>query len=235
MSFNLMRNYIQNNHTKNIMNYKAAIFDMDGLLLDTEQVCMTAFQQTCTEMDIPFKQDIYLSIIGRNQAGIKPIIEKGYGDLLDYSVFHPRWMQRYLAVVEHQAIPVKSGIIALLEWLQSQNIPMVVATSTHNVLAHKKLQLAGLAHYFSHITSGDEVINGKPAPEIYLLAAQRLHISPEQCLAFEDSNNGVKSAIAANMTVLQIIDLVEPDTDTRALGHHIFNTMDEALTFLKAV
>ncbi len=230
-----MRNYIQNNHTKNIMNYKAAIFDMDGLLLDTEQVCMTAFQQTCTEMDIPFKQDIYLSIIGRNQAGIKPIIEKGYGDLLDYSVFHPRWMQRYLAVVEHQAIPVKSGIIALLEWLQSQNIPMVVATSTHNVLAHKKLQLAGLAHYFSHITSGDEVINGKPAPEIYLLAAQRLHISPEQCLAFEDSNNGVKSAIAANMTVLQIIDLVEPDTDTRALGHHIFNTMDEALTFLKAV
>ena len=230
-----MRNYIQNNHTKNIMNYKAAIFDMDGLLLDTEQVCMTAFQQTCTEMDIPFKQDIYLSIIGRNQAGIKPIIEKGYGDLLDYSVFHPRWMQRYLAVVEHQAIPVKSGIIALLEWLQSQNIPMVVATSTHNVLAHKKLQLAGLAHYFSHITSGDEVINGKPAPEIYLLAAQRLHISPEQCLACEDSNNGVKSAIAANMTVLQIIDLVEPDTDTRALGHHIFNTMDEALTFLKAV
>ncbi|PSU55296.1 HAD family hydrolase [Photobacterium phosphoreum] len=217
------------------MNYKAAIFDMDGLLLDTEQVCMTAFQQTCTEMDIPFKQDIYLSIIGRNQAGIKPIIEKGYGELLDYSVFHPRWMQRYLAVVEHQAIPVKSGIIALLEWLQSQNIPMVVATSTHNVLAHKKLQLAGLAHYFSHITSGDEVINGKPAPEIYLLAAQRLHISPEQCLAFEDSNNGVKSAIAANMTVLQIIDLVEPDTDTRALGHHIFNTMDEALTFLKAV
>ncbi len=230
-----MRNYIQNNHTKNIMNYKAAIFDMDGLLLDTEQVCMTAFQQTCTEMDIPFKQGIYLSIIGRNQAGIKPIIEKGYGDLLDYSVFHPRWMQRYLAVVEHQAIPVKSGIIALLEWLQSQNIPMVVATSTHNVLAHKKLQLAGLAHYFSHITSGDEVINGKPAPEIYLLAAQRLHISPEQCLAFEDSNNGVKSAIAANMTVLQIIDLVEPDTDTRALRHHIFNTMDEALTFLKAV
>lgn len=230
-----MRNYIQNNHTKNIMNYKAAIFDMDGLLLDTEQVCMTAFQQTCTEMDIPFKQDIYLSIIGRNQAGIKPIIENGYGDLLDYSVFHPRWMQRYLAVVEHQAIPVKSGIIALLEWLQSQKIPMVVATSTHNALAHKKLQLAGLAHYFSHITSGDEVINGKPAPEIYLLAAQRLHISPEQCLAFEDSNNGVKSAIAANMTVLQIIDLVEPDTDTRALGHHIFNTMDEASTFLKAV
>ena len=235
MNFNLMRNYIQNNHTKNIMNYKAAIFDMDGLLLDTEQVCMTAFQQTCTEMDIPFKQDIYLSIIGRNQAGIKPIIEKGYGELLDYSVFHPRWMQRYLAVVEHQAIPVKSGIIALLEWLQSQNIPMVVATSTHNVLAHKKLQLAGLAHYFSHITSGDEVINGKPAPEIYLLAAQRLHISPEQCLAFEDSNNGVKSAIAANMTVLQIIDLVEPDTDTRALGYHLFNTMDEALTLLKAV
>lgn len=217
------------------MKYKAAIFDMDGLLLDTEQVCMTAFQQTCIEMDIPFKQDIYLNIIGRNQAGIKPIIEQGYGDVLDYAVFHPRWMQRYLAVVEHQAIPVKSGVIELLEWLQIQNIPMVVATSTHNALAHKKLQLAGLAKYFSHITSGDEVTNGKPDPEIYLLAAQRLHINPKQCLAFEDSNNGVKSAVGAQMTTLQIIDLVEPDTDTRALGHHIFNSMTEALQFLKTV
>lgn len=215
------------------MEYNAAIFDMDGLLLDTEQVCMTAFQQTCIEMNIPFKQDVYLSIIGRNQAGIKPIIEQGYGNILDYTIFHPQWMQRYLAVVEHQAIPVKSGVIALLEWLQTQNIPMVVATSTHNALAHKKLHLAGLSKYFSHITSGDEVTNGKPAPDIYFLAAQRLHINPSQCIAFEDSNNGVKSAISANITTLQIIDLVEPDADTRALGHHIFNTMDEALQFLK--
>ncbi|SMY33634.1 Phosphorylated carbohydrates phosphatase [Photobacterium malacitanum] len=217
------------------MKYSAAIFDMDGLLLDTEKVCMAAFQQTCIEMDIPFKRDIYLNIIGRNQAGIKPIIEQGYGDSLNYAAFHPRWMQHYHAVVEHQAIPVKKGVIALLTWLQAQNIAMVVATSTHNALAHKKLHLAGLSQYFSHITSGDEVVNGKPAPEIYLLAAQRLNLKPQQCLAFEDSNNGVKAAVAANMTTLQIIDLVEPDTDTRALGHHIFNTMDEALTFLKAV
>lgn len=217
------------------MKYSAAIFDMDGLLLDTEKVCMAAFQQTCIEMDIPFKRDIYLNIIGRNQAGIKPIIEQGYGDSLNYAAFHPRWMQHYHAVVEHQAIPVKKGVIALLTWLQAQNIAMVVATSTHNALAHKKLHLAGLSQYFSHITSGDEVVNGKPAPEIYLLAAQRLNLKPQQCLAFEDSNNGVKAAVDANMTTLQIIDLVEPDTDTRALGHHIFNTMDEALTFLKAV
>lgn len=215
-----------------MMKYNAAIFDMDGLLLDTEQVCMTAFKQTCTEMNIPFKQDIYLSIIGCNQAGIKPIIEQGYGELLDYSLFHPQWMQHYLAVVEHQAIPVKPGVIALLEWLQSKNITMVVATSTHKALAQKKLHLAGLSTYFSHITGGDEVTHGKPNPEIYLLAAQRLNISPTHCIAFEDSNNGVKAAVSANITTLQIIDLVEPDADTRALGHSIFNTMDEALTFL---
>ena len=217
-----------------MMKYSAAIFDMDGLLLDTEQVCMTAFKQTCIEMNIPFKQDVYLSIIGRNQAGIKPIIEQGYGNLLDYNVFHPRWMQRYLAVVEHQAIPVKQGVIALLDWLQTQKIPMVVATSTHKTLAQKKLHLAGLSTYFSHITCGDEVTQGKPNPEIYLLAAQRLHIEPNQCIAFEDSNNGVKAAVAANMATLQIIDLVEPDTETRALGHTIFNTMDDTLTFLQA-
>lgn len=69
------------------MKYSAAIFDMDGLLLDTEQVCMTAFKQTCCEMNLPFKQEVYLSMIGRNQAGIKPIIKQGYGDMLDYSLF----------------------------------------------------------------------------------------------------------------------------------------------------
>ncbi|WP_297476771.1 HAD family phosphatase [uncultured Photobacterium sp.] len=216
------------------MKYNAAIFDMDGLLLDTEQVCMTAFKQTCNEMNLPFKQDVYLSIIGRNQAGIKPIIEQGYGDMLDYSIFHPHWMQHYHAVVEHQAIPIKHGVIALLDWLQTKKIPMVVATSTHKALAQKKLHLAGLSTYFSHITCGDEVTQGKPHPEIYRLAAQRLHIEPNQCIAFEDSNNGVKAAVAANMATLQIIDLVKPDTDTRALGHHIFNSMDDALTFLQS-
>ncbi|MEC6907686.1 HAD family phosphatase [Photobacterium piscicola] len=215
------------------MKYNAAIFDMDGLLLDTELVCMTAFKQTCNEMNLPFKQDVYLSIIGRNQAGIKPIIEQGYSEILDYTSFHSRWMQHYHAVVEHQAIPVKHGVIALLDWLQAQNIPMVVATSTHTALAQKKLDLAGLSTYFSHITCGDEVAQGKPNPEIYLLAAQRLLVEPHQCIAFEDSNNGVKAAVAANMTTFQIIDLVEPDTETRALGHDIFDTMDDALAFLQ--
>ncbi len=228
-----MRDYLKSNHTENMMKYSAAIFDMDGLLLDTEQVCMTAFKQTCCEMNLPFKQEVYLSIIGRNQAGIKPIVKQGYGDMLDYSLFHPRWMQHYHAVVEHQAIPVKHGVIELLNWLQAQKIPMVVATSTHKALAQKKLHLAGLSTYFSHITCGDEVTQGKPHPEIYLLAAQRLHVEPNQCIAFEDSNNGVKAAVAANMATLQIIDLVEPDNETRALGHNIFNTMDDALTFLQ--
>lgn len=215
------------------MKYNAAIFDMDGLLLDTERLCMKIFKQTCLEFNLPFKYELYLSVIGRNAAGVEPIIKQGYGDSIDYPVFYNVWKQHYSAIVEHEAIPIKDGVLVLLNWLQNQKIPMAVATSTHNDLAHTKLRLAGLDKYFTHITCGDEVANGKPDPEIYQLAAQRLNISPQHCLAFEDSNNGVKAAVSAQMNTLQIIDLVEPDQETIALGHSIFSSMHDALAFLQ--
>ncbi|WP_205886933.1 HAD family hydrolase, partial [Escherichia coli] len=109
----------------------------------------------------------------------------------------------------HEAIPHKDGVIALLEWLKARSIPVAVATSTQKEVALIKLQLAGLDHYFANITTGCEVTQGKPHPEIYLLAAERLGVEPQQCLAFEDSNNGIKAAMAAQMHAFPIPDLVK--------------------------
>ncbi|NMU53048.1 HAD family hydrolase, partial [Vibrio parahaemolyticus] len=120
-----------------------------------------------------------------------------YGDDLDR--LHQEWRDRYDAVVKHQAIPVKEGVIELLEWLKGQGLPIAVATSTAKEVAQKKLELAGLSKYFDNLTTGCEVSHGKPEPEIYLLAASRLSVDPTKCLAFEDSNNGVRAAVAANM------------------------------------
>ena len=156
------------------MNYQAAIFDMDGLLLDTERVCMRIFKQACEVQNLPFHEDVYLSIIGRNAAGIEVIFRKAYGEDLDR--LHKEWRTRYNAVVQHQAIPVKQGVIELLEWLKKNGIPTAVATSTANEVAKKKLELAGLSKYFDNLTTGCEVTHGKPDPEIYLLAASRLNV-----------------------------------------------------------
>ncbi|MGR5066045.1 HAD family hydrolase [Photobacterium sp. DNB22_13_2] len=215
------------------MNYQAAIFDMDGLLLDTERVCMRIFKEACEVQNLPFHEDIYLSIIGRNAAGIEAIFRKAYGDDLDR--LHEEWRTRYNAVVKHQAIPVKEGVIELLEWLKAQGTPVAVATSTAHEVAKVKLELAGLTKYIDNLTTGCEVANGKPHPEIYQLAASRLNIEPEKCLAFEDSNNGVISAVAAKMMTFQIPDLVEPCDEVRQFGHAIVPSLHEVLTKLKAV
>lgn len=203
------------------MSYQAAIFDMDGLLLDTERVCQEAFRSACQALSLPFLEDIYLSIIGRNAQGIEEAINVGYRDKIDYNVLRAAWMDRYHPIVETQAIPVKEGVIDLLDWLRAQNIPMAVATSTPRELAITKLKLSGLLPYFEHLSTGCEVQQGKPHPEIFLLAADRLNTPPEQCLAFEDSNNGVRAGVAAKMQVYQIPDLVAPCEQTIQLGHTV--------------
>ncbi|MGR5108500.1 HAD family hydrolase [Vibrio jasicida] len=213
------------------MNYQAAIFDMDGLLLDTERVCMRIFKEACEAQNLPFFEEVYLTIIGRNAAGVEAIFRKTYG--VDLDRLHNEWRTRYDAVVKHQAIPVKDGVVELLEWLKEKGIPTAVATSTAKEVAQKKLELAGLSKYFDNLTTGCEVSHGKPDPEIYLLAASRLNVDPTKCIAFEDSNNGVRSAVAANMVTFQIPDLVEPCEEVRAFGHAIVPSLHHALAELK--
>lgn len=206
---------------------------MDGLLLDTERVCKGIFEEACTSLFIPFLEDVYLDIIGRNSQGIEKVIRAGYGSDLDYPVLHEAWRTRYNAVVKHQAIPVKDGVVELLTWLKNNNIPTAVATSTQQDVATIKLKLAGLEQFFDNLTTGCEVKNGKPDPEIYLLAAGRLNIKPEQCLAFEDSNNGVLSAVSANMQTFQIPDLVQPSAQILTLGHTVSASLLDVLDILK--
>ena len=215
------------------MKFQAAIFDMDGLLLDTERVCMRVFEQACTAINVPFLQDVYLNIIGRNAAGIEQVLRDGYGPELDYPVLHEAWRSRYDAVVTTQAIPVKDGVIDLLKWLKSNGIPTAVATSTRKEIAEIKLKLAGLDQYFDSYSTGCEVKRGKPDPEIYLLAAERLNVEPSQCLAFEDSNNGVLAAVAANMITYQIPDLVAPTEEIKQLGHTVLPSLTAVLQSLK--
>lgn len=215
------------------MAYQAAIFDMDGLLLDTERVCMQAFKEACEYLSIPFEKSAYLPMIGRNAAGIEATLMTYYAQYIDYPTLRKKWMEGYRPIVENKPIPVKSGVIELLEWFTSQSIPMAVATSTHHQLASTKLKLAGLEGYFEHISSGCEVSLGKPHPEIFLLAAARLEMAPQSCLAFEDSSNGVRAALAADMQVYQVPDLVVPDQTICDLGHQIHPSLNAVLRVLK--
>lgn len=216
------------------MNYKAAVFDMDGLLLDTERVSMQTFSDACAELSLPMLEEVYLKIIGCNAESIKQIISKGYGSQLDYPTLRAEWLKRYHGIVNHQAIPVKKGVLPLLKWLKSLSIPIAVATSSDKAVCIRKLTLAGLIDYVDYFSNGCEVTNGKPDPEIFLLAAQRLQVPANQCLAFEDSQNGVLAALAADMQVYQVPDLIEPTPELIAMGHHISASLSEVLKTLQS-
>ena len=131
-------------------------------------------------------------------------------------------------------MPLKDGVSDLLQWFKDCATPMVVATSSGKAVANHKLQLAGIDQYFDRVNTGCEVTNSKPDPEIFLLAASRLNIEPQHCLAFEDSNNGVLAAVAAQMQVYQIPDLVSPDQNIIALGHQVKASLHDVLSDLKA-
>ncbi|WP_114786031.1 HAD family hydrolase [Vibrio tetraodonis] len=214
------------------MKFQAAIFDMDGLLLDTEKVSMHVFKQACSTVNLPFYEDIYLSIIGRNSAGIEKILRQAYGDDLDR--LHNEWRRNYDAIVKHQPIPIKKGVVELLAWLTENGIPTSVATSTQRDVAEIKLKLSGLDKFFNSLTCGCEVSKGKPDPEIYLLAAERLGVKSQYCLAFEDSNNGVRSAVTAQMITFQIPDLVKPCDEVRSFGHNIFPSLLDVMAYLQS-
>lgn len=215
------------------MKLSAAIFDMDGLLLDTERVCLDAFSAACNEVGAPCLVDVYLSTIGCGEQEIFDILTAGYKEIFNYSVIHEKWRVLYEDAALHAPTPLKPGVKNIIAWLQDHDIPIAVATSTRREHAIKKLKMAGIYACFDQLVGGDEIENSKPAPDIYLEAARRLSVLPNEGIAFEDSNTGVKAAMAAGLHTFQIPDLIQPSDEVIALGVNIRPSLDEALQHVR--
>jgi HAD superfamily hydrolase (TIGR01509 family) len=207
--------------------FAAVIFDMDGLLLDSERIAQAAFNEACRELELGDQTPLFLRCVGTNQASGKQILKAGLNGKADPLQFERVWDQQYFAATHGKPIPLKDGVVDILDHLAKLNVVTAVATSTSSARATKKLREAGILNRFSLLVGGDQVEHGKPHPEIYRRAARMLAVAPEQCLALEDSENGVRSALGAGMTVIQIPDLVDPSPQLRALGHIILNNLRE--------
>ena len=204
------------------MKYKAAIFDMDGLLIDTERIFLDAFKKTSETLGFEFDMSLFIKLIGTNAVKTKEIMTKGFGNGFNYDLFRETWVRNVDDCLSLNPIPLKDGATEILEKIKEISIPMAVATSTRYSDAIKSLESTGIVHYFEFVMAGDQVTKGKPDPEIYLKAAQKLDAVPVECIVFEDSENGVKSAHAAGMDIIQIPDLLDPSDELKALGHRVF-------------
>ncbi|SQH74104.1 putative Haloacid dehalogenase-like hydrolase [Shewanella benthica] len=203
---------------------KAVIFDMDGLLIDSEQVYFKSFKQTSSIFNVTNCDDIFFKILGQNHVGTLKILSTEFG-CSDFSrQFEKQWSLEAHKLFQHP-IDIKPGVHDLLIALDRQRIPYAVATGNMTETAMLLLQKCGLGSVFSIIIGGDQVENGKPEPDIYLKAAEALHIRPGHCAVFEDSENGVRAGLAAGMSVFQVPDMVEPTDEFRNLGHTILDSL----------
>ena len=210
---------------------QAVIFDMDGLMLDSERALLGCLAQAGADAGHDLPEDLLLSLIGSSDAVTRQIIASRVGAESVDALLRDSYA-RYDGIVAG-GVPHRPGIIELLDTLATHGIRRAVATSTRRPLALRKLETAGLLPYFEHVATSSDVAHAKPAPDIYLLAAHKLGIAPRHCLALEDSPTGVRAALAAGMTVIQIPDLLEPDETVRALGHAIAGSLHDVRGLLQ--
>lgn len=211
---------------------KAVIFDMDGLMFDTETLYFKANQKTAEKVGIPFDYSFYENYIGASDedffAGMYESFEKEKVDL---------FLELSGVDVENELFStppkLKEGLLSLLDYLKENNYILAVASSSKRFIVEKMLKNANLTSYFSAVVGGDEVIQSKPHPEIFKKAAALTGVESSQILILEDSLNGVRSAYAAGIDVVMIPDLLAPDNEAREKTLEICNDLHEIIIKLK--
>lgn len=184
--------------------FDAILFDLDGTLVDTESLALVAGLAAFAEVGHPVDLDFMHRLVGVDLPTAGRIIAEAL-PALDQSRLHPIWQTAFVAAIDESGLPLKPGAAELLALRLK---PMAIVTSSARREAHLKLKKAGIDHHFRVVITVDDVTAPKPAPDPYLLAAERLGVSPARCLAFEDSETGAEAAHRAGCVVVQVPDVV---------------------------
>ncbi len=213
----------------------AVIFDMDGLMLDTERLSRRSWLAGAADLGVELPITALTTIIGRRRPEVEAEFRAALGDAFPIQELYARHAAHYYALLDDSSPETlrKPGLQILLDWLDEAELPVAIATSTLSAGAAKKLALAGLSDRFQIVVSGDQVERSKPAPDIYLEAAARLGIPPARCAALEDSDLGLEAAMAAGMRAVAVPDLKPlPDAVLQRV-HGVFDSLEGAVPLLQ--
>jgi len=208
-------------------NIKALVFDMDGVLFDSERISRMVWIQAGAEYHLADVEEAERCVIGRSFADTCQFLRERYGPTFPAVEFRTRCSQLFHEYTDAHGMPLMPLAKETLLYLFNKKIPLALASSTRRLVVDKELAEADFTHFFKVTVCGDEVEHSKPNPDIYIEACKKLGFNPEDCIAVEDSPNGIRSAYNAGMKAVMIPDQVQPDEKLKTLLYKCYSSLAE--------
>ena len=215
-----------------VLHLKAVIFDLDGLVLDSETGYVSAWRQAAAELGYGLDDAFCRSLSGLHGESVERRLHERFGNDFDVQCFHRLSGAFWTEQVQRHGIPVKKGFFNVLSTVERLGLPFCLATYSSRENAVRCLKLAGLSEVFSSMITRDEVMQGKPAPDVFIAAAKCLGVAVGECLVLEDSAVGVAAALAAGAPCVYVPSVYPPDNEAAAGALAVLDDLDQAAGFI---
>lgn len=215
-------------------NIKAVIFDMDGVIFDTERIYLEDWTTIFKEYGYDMKRELYLSVMGKGRKKVKEVFKESFGNNLPIEEMYIK-KDKLLWERIKEGIALKEGVFEILDFLETSGYKIALATSAKKDRLDEQFIKSSISKKFDVVVCGDDVTNSKPDPEIFLKAASLLDTKPEECIVIEDSEAGIRAAYNAKMIPLHVKDLKDADEDITKYSYKNFENLIEIKKFLSSL
>lgn len=214
---------------------KAVIFDMDGLMIDSERVTFDGYVLEMGKIGYTMTKEFYKTLLGSTVAENNKKFYKKYGEDFPIDEIIVK-VHKYMAdLFENEGIPLKPGLLELLKYLKENNYKTIVATSSNRSRVDTILSKANITQYFDDSICGDEVTKGKPNPEVFLSSCKKLGVNTSEAIVLEDSEAGIQAAFSADIKVVCVPDMKYPEADFENKCYKIVNSLSDFLSLLQNI
>ena len=214
------------------MGKKAVIFDMDGVIFDTEKVYLDIWIEVFEKYGYKMTKELYVNVMGTGRKNVIKTFLENFGDDLPIEKMYEEKDNQLFYIIENQGIPLKEGVKELFSMLKEKNYKIALATSAKRERVEKQIKDKWLKESFDAIVCGDDVEKGKPSPDIFLKAAKKIDVEPEKCFVVEDSPAGIKAAFSGGMKGIHVEDLKAADEDILKYCEKNFKNLQEIKEYL---
>lgn len=212
---------------------KYIIFDMDGVIFDSEQLVLQCWSDIAKIHNIEGITEVFRKCIGTNRDATRKIIMNYYGKNFPYDKFREMAGKLFQEHVENNGMPMKHGVVELLQYLKKSDFKIGLASSTRKVVVEEELEMTGILQYFDVVIGGDMVQKSKPEPDIFLKCCSELGGNPATTIVVEDSFNGIRAASSAQMIPVMVPDMLKPDQEMREKAECIQDSLTEVMEWIQ--